>query len=392
MSSRLRRLHTEPAEEITVAQQVMNFIVQCVREGINDDDIVTLCRNHPPSQAYGEYGPLNDHSAEVYIARARGALSPELEGDDSIIDWTTMSGATDMDPDFCLGSWVRQGDNVALVGEAKVGKSLFVLDACAAKAGGREFLGEPSPAGAIVYWDCENRPQEVAHRLAAMGYGQRDLLDLQYVSFPNPPRLDTAQGAEKAMNIVSKFQASLFVIDTVQRVIAGEEESSTGIRNMYQHLVAPLRASNVTVLRIDHLGKDPRKGPRGSSAKVDDVDESYQLTASTSGLLHLRATHSRYLRPWGKMTLRREGNPLRHSVVDVAANGVDQDDADESASASTLERALTAPELIKVLDDLGCPDDIGRPTAITALKQQNIKFRTDPLAEAVRVRKERSRR
>jgi len=91
------------------------------------------------------------------------------------------------------------------------------------------------------------------------------------------------------------------------------------------------------------------------------------------------------------MTLRREGNPLRHSVVDVAANGVDQD-ADESASASTLERALTAPELIKVLDDLGCPDDIGRPTAITALKQQNIKFRTDPLAEAVRVRKERSRR
>ncbi len=42
------------------------------------------------------------------------------------------------------------------------------------------------------------------------------------------------------MKIVSKFQASLFVIDTVQRVIAGEEESSTGIRNMYEHLVAPL--------------------------------------------------------------------------------------------------------------------------------------------------------
>jgi len=147
MSSRLRRLHTEPAEEMTVGQQVMNFIAQCVREGINDDDIVTLCRNHPPSQAYSEYGPLSDHSAEVYIARAREVLAPKLEGHDSIIDWATMSGATDMDPDFCLGSWVRQGDNVALVGEAKVGKSLFVLEACAAKAGGREFLGGNYSAG-----------------------------------------------------------------------------------------------------------------------------------------------------------------------------------------------------------------------------------------------------
>jgi len=36
----------------------------------------------------------------------------------------------------------------------------------------------------------------------------------------------------------------------------------------------PLRARNVAVLRLDHLGKSDRTSARGTSAKGDDVDQS----------------------------------------------------------------------------------------------------------------------
>jgi len=80
----------------------------------------------------------------------------------------------------------------------------------------------------------------------------------------------------------------LVVIDTLQRVLTGDENNSQGVRDMYRLLSMPLRARNVAVLRLDHLGKSDNTSARGSSAKGDDVDQSWVLTQRADCLLTLR--------------------------------------------------------------------------------------------------------
>ncbi len=75
------------------------------------------------------------------------------------------------------------------------------------------------------------------------------------------------------------------MIDTLQRVLTGDENNSQGVRDMYRLLSMPLRARDVAVLRLDHLGKNDRSTARGSSAKGDDVDQSWVLTQRADDLL-----------------------------------------------------------------------------------------------------------
>lgn len=111
----------------------------------------------------------------------------------------------------------------------------------------------------------------------------------------------------------------------------------------------------MAVLRIDHFGKDAARGVRGSSAKVDDVDDSYEFTQSRSGLLQLRKTHSRYAPGPECLLLKRSTDPLRHELVaqgDRETPGVEPND-------EQYARPLAVSDLVRLLDDMGLPEDQG---------------------------------
>ena len=192
---------------------------------------------------------------------------------------------------------VPLGRQVALWSPAKMGKSLLALDAAAALATGKPLLGGPvAPKASVVYIDQEMTPDDLQERLEDLGYDEdTDLSNLHYYQLQGIPVLDTLEGGEVLEAIVRGTKAHLVVLDTMARVVAGEENIADTYRNFYKYAGWRLKALGCSLLRLDHAGKDTAAGQRGSSAKVDDVDVVFQISAinKQDGTYVLRRTHSR---------------------------------------------------------------------------------------------------
>lgn len=203
----------------------------------------------------------------------------------------------------------------ALYAGAKTGKSLLVLEACAAIATGRPFLHKKQTAPQpVLYIDYEMTEADLHSRLEQMGYGpEDDLSNLHYVLMPQIEALDTPEGGQAIRDYAAHVGAVLVVVDTTARAASGDENAMETIRDMYRYTLMPLKAAGIATLRLDHAGKDVAKGQRGTSAKNDDVDIVWQLTAAkeNSATVKLEATHRRV--GWEPLTqtyeIARDGDP-----------------------------------------------------------------------------------
>ncbi len=379
ISARIRRLQGEPCyrSQYELCDQ---FLRACIEDGLSDDHIVMLAREHKPTQE--RFKPNEDCpsafesriDATIATLRLEHPLSVDAP---SYIDWKYLGEAVTA-TSWCIDNWIERGDHVSLVGPAKVGKSLLALDAAASKVIGGSFLGTDLAAGRVLYLDHENRPEMVCKRLIAMGFDFADLSWLSYECFPQSGPLDSAPGAQAVLKRVEETGAELVVIDTLQRVLTGDENNSQGVRDMYRLLSMPLRARNVAVLRLDHLGKNDRSTARGSSAKGDDVDQSWVLAQRADGLLTLRQELSRTPAPVGRFVLKRTSSPLGHEVVSNAPEEpFDEDSTDDLG------------QVVALLDELSLPNKAGRPAAIKKLKEAGQSYTTATLSAAVKIRQER---
>lgn len=376
ISARLRRLQGEGTYK-SEYQLCEEFLLACMQEGLSDDHIVILAREHKPTQ---ERFKQNDYPS-TFESRIDGTLAelrsehPLSVDSPSYIDWNSAGEAATA-TGWCIDNWIGRGDHVSLVGPAKVGKSLLALDAAASKVIGGSFLGTDLAAGRVLYLDYENKVEVVCERLVAMGFDLADLSGLSYECFSQTGPLDSAPGALAVLKRVEETGAELVVIDTLQRVLTGDENNSQGVRDMYRLLSMPLRSGNVAVLRLDHLGKNDRSTARGSSAKGDDVDQSWVLTRRADGLLTLRQELSRTPAPVGQFVLKRTSSPLGHEVVSNAPEEV-EDSADDVG------------QVVARLDELSLPNTVGRPTAIKKLKESGQSYTTATLSAAIKMRQDR---
>jgi RecA-family ATPase len=117
------------------------------------------------------------------------------------------------------------GRQVAIFSPPKEGKSLLALDVCAAAATGGPILGRPaSEPLSVVYIDYEMTPDDLRERLERMGYRPDSHLEnLHYYQLVDLPPLDSATGGQVLKNIVRRWDARLVVLDTMARVVCGEE-------------------------------------------------------------------------------------------------------------------------------------------------------------------------
>lgn len=378
ISARIRRLQGEGSYKGEY-QLCEEFLLACMQEGLSDDHIVILAREHKPTQ---ERFKQNDYPS-TFESRIDGTLAelrsehPLSVDSPSYIDWNSAGEAATA-TGWCIDNWIERGDHVSLVGPAKVGKSLLALDAAASKVIGGSFLGTDLVAGRVLYLDYENKPDVVCERLLAMGFDLADLSGLSYECFPQTGQLDSEQGAQVVLKRVEETGAELVVIDTLQRVLTGDENNSQGVRDMYRLLSMPLRARKVAVLRLDHLGKNDRATARGSSAKGDDVDQSWVLAQRADGLLTLRQELSRTPAPIERFVLKRTSSPLGHEVISNAPDEpFDEDGTDDLG------------QVVARLDELSLPNRAGRPAAIKKLKEAGQSYTTATLSAAVKIRQER---
>jgi len=290
----------------------------------------------------------------------------------SRIDWADMWAGTDDADDFLIEPLIARGRGHALYAPAKAGKSLLALWLAAGAATGRTVLhhrgGEPVRT---LYVDHEMTTSDVRERLADMGYGPGDDLEpLAYHCLPSLAVLDSEAGGAEVLALALAHRAELVIIDTLGRAIGGEENSADTLHNYYRWTGSPLKANGIAALRLDHAGKDAERGQRGSSAKADDVDVVWRLTARDRDHLDLVATHRRV--SWVPQTvhLAQTADPLGFAIVG------------DSWPAGTAEVAA-------MLDRLDVATDAGRPTARQALNDADEKATNEVLGAAIRYRRAR---
>jgi hypothetical protein len=225
----------------------------------------------------------------------------------------------------------------------------------------------------VVYVDMEMTEDDLEERLSEMGYGPDSVLDhLHYYLLAALPPLDSAIGGEVLMEIVARHGAALVVIDTMARVVRGEEDKADTYRAFYWHTGRRLKAVGVTLVRLDHMGKNPEGGQRGSSEKAGDIDVVFRLSVA-SEVVTLKRTHTRV--PWvpEEVRLTRTEEPLRHVIDPRLWLG------------GTSETA-------KHLDELSVPLDASKRMALTALQGAGKGRRPAIVLDALKWRKEQHRR
>jgi len=256
-SDRVRRHLGEVPDE--VAKQSDAFLRLCIDEGYDEDRTVLLAREHLPSIERYQF----DFDGRV-VKRLNhlGEQQPEsVQNPFALLDWAAAYEGVDATPDWLVPGFIECAESVALVGPGKVGKSLFSLEMAASAAVGSSFLGFDLEQVPVLYLDLENPQRIVVQRLQAMGFSHDQLALLHYASLPQLGSLDTPAGSGKVLKMAEATSARLVVIDTIQRVFTGDEFSSQPIRELYRHLVLPLRAMGTAVLRLDHTGKDESRTP-----------------------------------------------------------------------------------------------------------------------------------
>ena len=207
---------------------------------------------------------------------------------------------------------------VALYSAPKVGKSLLMLEIAANIASGKEVLGAKPPEPIrTLYVDFENDPHgDVRERLRAMGFTPGDLGNLCYLSFPNLGKLDTERGARELLAAVKHYGCEVVVIDTVSRSVEGDENENDTWLAFYRHTGLALKREQVALIRLDHAGKDEKKGQRGGSAKSGDVDAVWRMSLAGEDTFDLTCEAQRFPIAANRLTIRRtEDLHLRHEVV-----------------------------------------------------------------------------
>ena len=292
-----------------------------------------------------------------------------------LIDWSTF---WDQEPEqeWIAEPLIPKGRSVALVAPGKAGKSLLLLDVAAAVATGRPILGRPNSNGprSVLYLDYEMVRDDVAQRLADLGYGPDDnLANLHYALLPSIDPLDVAAGGRYVLDAALRVAAELAVIDTLARAVSGDENSADTYRAFYLHTGLMLKQAGVTCVRADHSGHQEKGRARGSSAKADDVDVVWTLSVTENGC-ELKRTHSRV--PWvpERVVLRRLDEPLRHELVAYA-----DWPAGTKAAADRL-------------DQLGAALTISRRDATQLLRDAGPGVRSEVLGAALRYRRNEAER
>jgi hypothetical protein len=308
----------------------------------------------------------------------------QLERRNPPIDWSAFLVQDLGKVDWHPGKFMARGQLVALVGDGKAGKSMFMQEWAWRAAAGLPFLGDRGRDPLrVLYVDHENSAEDLQERMLSFGATAEHLANLIYLPFPMIRPLDTREGGNDLIAEAEDHGAEVVVLDTISRMFQGKENDSDTWLDLYRHTLTRLKRRRVTGVRLDHFGKDKDRGGRGSSAKTQDVDHVWELTVQPGGLLKMKRTHTRSGHGEDEILMRRQGR----QVADRWARGETRHvlAAEESGQATT--EWLVAQTIARKLDDAGVPQDAGRDRVKLACAQLGIKAGTSTLVEVVRYRK-----
>lgn len=264
--------------------------------------------------------------------------------------------------------------SIALFSAPKLGKSLLMLELAVQIAEGTRALGaDLDRPRRVLYIDFENDPRgDIRERLQAMNYQPDNLANLCYLSYPSLAHLDTEKGALELLAAAKAYECEVVIIDTISRAVGGDENENDTWLNFYRQTGMKAKQAGLTLLRLDHTGKDETKGMRGGSAKYGDVDVVWKMSRLTETTFRLECTDNRLPINEKTLVVERRENPLRHHV--------------EPRGISAAWR-IKMDAFIRIMDDALLPKDAGRAAALEAIRAAGLPVDTNVLREAIKRRR-----
>lgn len=332
-----------------------------------DTPPVTILRAVPDNDTDNEPDVTPGGDAE-FIARWAQEHFP-------ILDWRAEWDIESTE-EWILEPLVPARRMVALYSPPKAGKSILMLELAASIATGRSVLGATPRQCRVLYVDYENDPREdTISRLKKMGYKKDELDDLIVIPYPAISPMDTARGGQELLALAQYHEVELVIIDTVSRTIQGEENENNTWLAFYRLTGLPLKKAGISLLRLDHAGKDVAKGQRGGSAKLGDIDAVWRLDKvddhDGATTLTLNCEAQRFSFQDTFLTITRKDWPLRHEVQANAARAAI--DAKVDACVEALEMA-------------GVPKTVSTRDALKALRAHGWRGRNTIVQSALQRR------
>ena len=296
----------------------------------------------------GVEGPFYREAADWERKKNVNGKANGIVGKYTRVDWHAEFKNMPDEVDWLFPPILERNTINALFGKPGTGKSLLALNM---------VLDLVRDGKTVTYFDDENRIVDIVERLR--DFGCRDpgeLENFHMYSFAGLPPLDTAEGGEHLTALAEWHGSDLVVLDTTTRMVQGDENAANTFLQLYRCSLVPLKSKGITVLRIDHPGKDDHRGQRGSSAKAGDVDTIWRLFYEENGMLALEREKSRSGHGENWVGVRRSEKPvLRHEW-------------------DALDHMPVTPKVKQWADNFdrwGVPRDAGRPTLRAAVKERS---------------------
>lgn len=318
------------------------------------------------------------HDGPAVPVDADGVIIEDPRGRFPCIDWQALFEDETVQ-DWVVEPLIPVGRLVALYSRPKVGKSLLMLELAVAISNGTHVLGvDLDRPRRVLYVDHENDPRgDIRARLEDMGIGPDDLDGLDYLSFPSMSALDSPAGGDQLLAAATAYKSEVIIIDTVSRAVAGKENENDTWLDFYRHTGVKIKRAGLTLVRLDHSGKDETKGQRGGSAKSGDVDVIWRLSEEVRDEVYRLECEDHRLPIAEKvLLLHRETSPvLRHRV-------------DAMGRVGSWQAKVGA--VVAAADAAGLPNDAGRRVVGPTAKIAGVAVRNQAVDEAVRLRRLRS--
>lgn len=312
----------------------------------------------------GTEGPFYQQALKHYTVTngTNPHVNDELASRYTPINWRSVWKEEDAKIDWLVENVLEQGKLVALYGRPGDGKSLVTLWMC---------LQVVRQGKTVLMVDDENTAGDLVSRLRAFGATPEELDNLVTFSFASLPPLDTPDGGAHLTALADKYQPSMVTLDTISRLVEGDENAASTYLQLYRCSMTPLKARKITTLRIDHAGKETGRGQRGSSAKAGDVDLVWRLSRESEEFL----------------ILEREKSRDGHGEQIVCLQIFDTPNLRFEVDACSLVDGQVM-ELAKRLDRYGAALNCTRESAEALLHEYSIGARHEKVSAALKYRRD----
>ena len=265
------------------------------------------------------------------------------------VDWKSLFDGSINEAEYFIPGIAPMGAVTYIYSGAKIGKSLFVLNAALNVSQGKPFLGQPCVKRRVAYLDFENNLDlHIKPRIVKMGFDiePANLSNLVYFSRQWFDDFDSFEGGQQLLELMEDNACEAIVIDTSMRRVKGANDSFDTLNNYYRFTLERLTAAGYAVVLIEHPGKTGSRGIIGSSQKSAIADCVWEYE-KISGTYKLTLDVSRHPISEDVIEFALYKNPLRYALLkpkmskmDICIEYLDSIDASFEVSQNAIARIL----------------------------------------------------